>query len=115
MSCCALYGFSLAFNCLETIFFCSYIQSTRIDKVQLEIAINHSLVTFLVTQRNIANVSSKMFPDLSFAETTTTTETLVLGVAPVKAQFEGAEMGVAAEGDGCKCGSSCTCDPCNCK
>ncbi|KAG4934256.1 hypothetical protein JHK87_048258 [Glycine soja] len=52
--------------------------------------------------------------DLSYVEKTTT-ETLVLGVGPVKAQLEGAEMGVAAENGGCNCGSSCTCDPCNCK
>jgi len=44
-----------------------------------------------------------------------TNETLVLGVGPVKAQFEGAEMGVAAENGGCNCGSNCTCDPCSCK
>lgn len=52
--------------------------------------------------------------DLSYVEKTTT-ETLVLGVGPVKAQLEGAEMGVASENGGCNCGSSCTCDPCNCK
>ncbi|MBF4016109.1 metallothionein-like protein 1 [Cajanus cajan] len=51
--------------------------------------------------------------DLSYLETTTS-ETLVLGVGPVKPTFEGGEMGVAAE-SGCKCGSNCTCDPCNCK
>ncbi|XP_061365651.1 metallothionein-like protein 2 [Gastrolobium bilobum] len=56
----------------------------------------------------------KMYPDLSYAEKTTT-ETLVMGVAPVKAHFEGGEMGFAAENGGCKCGSNCTCDPCNCK
>ncbi|KAG2404926.1 Metallothionein-like protein [Vigna angularis] len=56
----------------------------------------------------------KMYPDLSYTEQTTT-ETLVMGVAPVKVQFEGAEMGVAGENDGCKCGSNCTCNPCTCK
>ncbi|CAL0302706.1 unnamed protein product [Lupinus luteus] len=56
----------------------------------------------------------KMYPDLSYNESTTT-ETLVMGFAPIKAHFEGAEMGVGAENDGCKCGSNCTCDPCNCK
>ncbi|XP_054784182.1 metallothionein-like protein 2 [Prosopis cineraria] len=60
------------------------------------------------------NCGSKMYPDLSYAEKTSR-ETLVLGVAPMKAEFEGAEMGVAAENEGCKCGSNCTCDPCNCK
>ncbi|RDX70521.1 Metallothionein-like protein 1, partial [Mucuna pruriens] len=56
---------------------------------------------------------NKYSSDLSYVENTST-ETLVLGVGPAKAQFEGAEMGVAAE-SGCKCGSNCTCDPCNCK
>jgi len=55
-----------------------------------------------------------MYPDLSYAEKTTT-ETLVLGVAAVKAHIDGAEMDVGAENGGCKCGSNCTCDPCNCK
>ncbi|KAK9291227.1 hypothetical protein L1049_009415 [Liquidambar formosana] len=56
----------------------------------------------------------KMYPDMSFAESTTT-ETIIAGVAPQKAGFsEGAEMGVGPE-NGCKCGSNCTCDPCNCK
>lgn len=55
-----------------------------------------------------------MYPDLSYAEKTTT-ETLVMGVPPLKAEMEGGEMGVAAENGGCKCGSNCTCDPCSCK
>ncbi|MQL36361.1 hypothetical protein EI006_26550, partial [Escherichia coli] len=54
------------------------------------------------------------YSDFSYAEMTTT-ETLIMGVAPVKTQFEGGEMGVSAEDSGCKCGSNCTCDPCNCK
>lgn len=58
--------------------------------------------------------SCKMYPDLRYAEKTAT-DSLVLGVASVKAHIEGAEMGVAAENGGCKCGSNCTCDPCNCK
>jgi len=49
--------------------------------------------------------------DLSYAEKS---ESLVLGVVAAKGQFEGGEMGVGAEDGGCKCGSSCTCDPCNC-
>ncbi|KAF1895565.1 hypothetical protein Lal_00041845 [Lupinus albus] len=56
----------------------------------------------------------KMYPDLSYNESSTN-ETLVMGFAPVKAHFEGAEMGVAVENDGCKCGANCTCDPCTCK
>ncbi|KAE8692454.1 Metallothionein-like protein type 2 [Hibiscus syriacus] len=57
----------------------------------------------------------KMYPDMSAAEMTTT-ETLVLGVPPQKAHFEGAEMESGAESGGkCKCGDNCTCNPCNCK
>ncbi|KAJ4713992.1 Metallothionein-like protein [Melia azedarach] len=54
-----------------------------------------------------------MYPDLGFSEKTTT-ETLIVGVAPVKMQYEVSEMSFGAE-NGCKCGSNCTCDPCNCK
>ncbi|OIW17640.1 hypothetical protein TanjilG_28990 [Lupinus angustifolius] len=45
----------------------------------------------------------------------TTSETLVMGIAPMKTQFDDSEMGFEAENGGCKCGSNCTCDPCNCK
>ncbi|XP_068642304.1 metallothionein-like protein type 2 [Aristolochia californica] len=56
----------------------------------------------------------KMYPGLA-ESATTTTETLIMGVAPQKLHFaEGSEMGVASE-NGCKCGDNCTCDPCNCK
>ncbi|XP_030529003.1 metallothionein-like protein type 2 isoform X2 [Rhodamnia argentea] len=55
----------------------------------------------------------KMHADLSYTESAAT-ETLVMGVAPEKSFFEGSEMEAGAE-NGCKCGSSCTCDPCNCK
>uniref|UniRef100_A0A2P2IS16 Metallothionein-like protein n=1 Tax=Rhizophora mucronata TaxID=61149 RepID=A0A2P2IS16_RHIMU len=51
-----------------------------------------------------------MYPDLSLSESTST-PTIIEGVAPVK-MFS--EMGFGAE-NGCKCGSNCTCDPCNCK
>ncbi|KAI5682372.1 hypothetical protein M9H77_03600 [Catharanthus roseus] len=55
----------------------------------------------------------KMYPDLSYTESATT-ETLIVGVAPKK--YLDAEMGeAAAENGGCKCGSNCKCDPCNCK
>ncbi|KAL5750238.1 hypothetical protein ACOSP7_024841 [Xanthoceras sorbifolium] len=54
-----------------------------------------------------------MYPDLGFSETTTT-QTIIAGVAPVKMFYEGSEMSFGAE-NGCKCGSNCTCDPCTCK
>ncbi|MEJ4344604.1 hypothetical protein SJ615_14640, partial [Enterococcus faecium] len=54
-----------------------------------------------------------MYPDLNISETTTT-QTIISGVTPVKMIYEGSEMGFGAE-NGCKCGSNCTCDPCNCK
>ncbi|KAL6343017.1 hypothetical protein AAG906_017037 [Vitis piasezkii] len=56
----------------------------------------------------------KMYRDKSFSEGSTTTETIIAGVAPVKTHFEGSEMGVGAE-NGCKCGANCQCDPCTCK
>ncbi|GMP85461.1 hypothetical protein CsSME_00038606 [Camellia sinensis var. sinensis] len=54
-----------------------------------------------------------MYPDMSYSETTTT-ETLIAGVAPQNTHFEGSETGVGAE-NGCKCGANCSCDPCTCK
>ncbi|KAG6485388.1 hypothetical protein ZIOFF_053925 [Zingiber officinale] len=57
----------------------------------------------------------KMYPDLE--EKSTTSQTLILGVAPEKSDLEGFEMVTAAktaENGGCKCGSNCDCDPCNC-
>nr|ABS86179.1 metallothionein [Limonium bicolor] len=58
----------------------------------------------------------KMYPDLSYTESgTTTTATLISGVALRKRFDEASAMGVAAaENDGCKCGDSCTCNPCTC-
>ncbi|WOL16506.1 metallothionin 2a [Canna indica] len=56
----------------------------------------------------------KMYPDLT--EKDTTAQTMVIGVNPQKRQFEEFEMAAGSEnGGGCKCGSNCTCDPCNCK
>ncbi|KAJ0021427.1 metallothionein-like protein type 2 [Pistacia vera] len=52
-----------------------------------------------------------MYPDLSFSETTTT-ETLIVGVAPVKMFSEGSEMNYGAEN--CGCGANCSCNPCKC-
>ncbi|CAL1399107.1 unnamed protein product [Linum trigynum] len=56
----------------------------------------------------------KMYPDVSYAETTAAAGTVILGVAPAKASFESG-AGFAAENGGCKCGDKCTCDPCTCK
>ncbi|PIA39111.1 hypothetical protein AQUCO_02700353v1 [Aquilegia coerulea] len=53
--------------------------------------------------------------DLSYLGEKTSGETMVFGLAPEKAYFEGSEMGVGAENDGCKCGPNCTCNPCTCK
>ncbi|KAM2542430.1 hypothetical protein TB2_021856 [Malus domestica] len=53
-----------------------------------------------------------MAHDLSYIEGSTT-ETFVMGVSPQKSHFEASEMGVADE-NGCKCGDSCTCNPCKC-
>ena len=54
-----------------------------------------------------------MYPDMRYTESeSTTAETLILGVAPNPKTImycEGSENG------GCKCGASCTCDPCTCK
>ncbi len=52
-----------------------------------------------------------MYPDLSFSERTTT-ETLIVGVAPVKMYSEGSEVNYGAEN--CGCGANCNCNPCKC-
>nr|ACG32329.1 metallothionein-like protein type 2 [Zea mays]ACG42743.1 metallothionein-like protein type 2 [Zea mays] len=52
-----------------------------------------------------------MYPDMA-EQVTTTTQTLIMGVAPSKGGFEAA---AGAENGGCKCGANCTCDPCTCK
>ncbi|XP_010553044.1 PREDICTED: metallothionein-like protein type 2 [Tarenaya hassleriana] len=58
----------------------------------------------------------KMYPDVSFFGENTTTESLVLGVAPtMKAVYGEASGETGAENGGCKCGSDCKCDPCTCK
>ncbi|CAL1361303.1 unnamed protein product [Linum trigynum] len=54
-----------------------------------------------------------MYPDL-IETATTSTQTIIAGVAPVNMGFEGSEMNFGAE-NGCKCGSNCTCDNCGCK
>lgn len=57
----------------------------------------------------------KMYPDMSYIESSTTTETLVLGVGPEKTSFGAMEMGESPVAEnGCKCGSDCKCDPCTC-
>ncbi|TYI48738.1 hypothetical protein E1A91_D13G268100v1 [Gossypium mustelinum] len=52
--------------------------------------------------------------NLGYSEKTTSTQTIISGVAPVKMTFEGPEMSTTESGHGCKCGSNCSCDPCNC-
>nr|AAY84148.1 metallothionein [Catharanthus roseus] len=55
---------------------------------------------------------SKKYQDL---ETSATTTIIIEGVAPKKMDFEESEKSFGAEGGhGCKCGSNCNCDPCNC-
>ena len=64
----------------------------------------------------LALFSCKMYPDLSFSGETTTTETVVLGVAPsMNSQYEASGETFVAENDACKCGSDCKCNPCTCK
>ncbi|KAK9154292.1 hypothetical protein Sjap_001772 [Stephania japonica] len=54
----------------------------------------------------------KMYPD--FGESTRT-EALIVGLAPQRTHFEGSEMGVGAENDGCNCGADCKCgSDCKC-
>ncbi|XP_047054761.1 metallothionein-like protein 2A [Lolium rigidum] len=56
----------------------------------------------------------KMYPELD--EGVTTSQTLIIGVAPSsKASFEDAAAATGAENGGCKCGDNCTCNPCTCK
>ncbi|RID80901.1 hypothetical protein BRARA_A03528 [Brassica rapa] len=56
-----------------------------------------------------------MYPNLTFSDETTTTNTSVFGLAPaMKNQYEASGEG-NAENDACKCGSDCKCDPCTCK
>ncbi|CAD6239641.1 unnamed protein product [Miscanthus lutarioriparius] len=60
----------------------------------------------------------KMYPDMAEqVTTTTTTQTLIMGVAPSKGHAEGGFEAAAAgaENDGCKCGPNCSCNPCTCK
>ncbi|XP_050203503.1 metallothionein-like protein type 2 [Mercurialis annua] len=55
-----------------------------------------------------------MYPDLGFSEGSAGAEVLIAGLAPVNNFFMRSEMNMSGE-SGCKCGSSCTCDPCTCK
>ncbi|KAF9599307.1 hypothetical protein IFM89_036605 [Coptis chinensis] len=57
----------------------------------------------------------KKYPDLGYSGEGTSGETMIIGFAPEKNYFEGSEMSVGAENDGCQCGANCTCNPCNCK
>ncbi|KAJ8531182.1 hypothetical protein K7X08_026616 [Anisodus acutangulus] len=51
-----------------------------------------------------------MYPDLEKS----TTFTIIEGVAPMTNYGRVEESAAAEGGNGCKCGSNCTCDPCNC-
>ncbi|EMS56229.1 Metallothionein-like protein 4A [Triticum urartu] len=58
----------------------------------------------------------KMYPEMDEGVKTTTSQTLIMGVAPSKGtpSFEAAAE-TGAENGGCKCGDNCTCNPCTCK
>ncbi|MCU6128222.1 hypothetical protein H3U06_18555 [Clostridioides difficile] len=58
----------------------------------------------------------KMYPDLAEQRISTSSETMILGVAPQKGHMVGFESGAAAGADngGCKC-NPWTCNPCTCK
>ncbi|XP_030537600.1 metallothionein-like protein 1 [Rhodamnia argentea] len=56
----------------------------------------------------------KRNPGLGLSETTTTAQTVIAGVAPVKTNPSEMPETSTEGGHGCKCGSNCTCDPCNC-
>nr|ANF89429.1 metallothionein-like protein [Sedum alfredii] len=59
--------------------------------------------------------SNSKYADIS--ETATmTTHSVISGLAPQVNMntFEGVEMGFGENDGGCKCGSNCTCDSCNC-
>ncbi|KAK4779773.1 hypothetical protein SAY87_015879 [Trapa incisa] len=56
-------------------------------------------------------------PSLGLSEaaaTTTSVKAIVSGVAPIKMHKEDAPEVSTEGGHGCRCGSSCSCDPCNC-
>ncbi|KAL7593718.1 metallothionein-like protein 2 [Lactuca sativa] len=57
----------------------------------------------------------KMNADISNSETITTRTTIAGVASATKSCHDGSEMGVATSENGCKCGSNCTCNPCNCK
>ncbi|KAH9310955.1 hypothetical protein KI387_025990, partial [Taxus chinensis] len=54
-----------------------------------------------------------MYPDLSFGEKSVG-KAIVFGSTASDMGYGYESMTVAGEND-CKCGSNCTCDPCNCK
>nr|AFF18618.1 type 2 metallothionein-like protein [Puccinellia tenuiflora] len=55
----------------------------------------------------------KMYPDMA-EEVTSTTKTVIMGVAPSKGHAEDGFEAAGAENDGCKCGPNCSCNPCKC-
>ncbi|XP_010937630.1 metallothionein-like protein type 2 [Elaeis guineensis] len=56
----------------------------------------------------------KTDPDIA-EQRSTTTQTMIMGVAPQKGHSEGFEVTAGSEKGACKCGANCTCDPCNCE
>lgn len=74
------------------------------------------MIICLIVVAYIYICRSKKYPDLEEKSSAgAQSTTVVLGLAPERkpAQFEAAaESGETAHG--CKCGNSCTCDPCNC-
>ncbi|CAN4121130.1 unnamed protein product [Withania somnifera] len=51
-----------------------------------------------------------MYPNMEKS----TTFTIIQGVAPMTNYGRVEEKAAGEGGNGCKCGSNCTCDPCNC-
>ncbi|MDK0835616.1 hypothetical protein P5E39_16295 [Clostridium perfringens] len=58
-----------------------------------------------------------MYPEMA-EEVTTTTQTVIMGVAPSEGHADGSEAAAdaaaGAKNEGCSC-NPCNCNPCNCK
>uniref|UniRef100_A0A453DZ49 Metallothionein-like protein n=1 Tax=Aegilops tauschii subsp. strangulata TaxID=200361 RepID=A0A453DZ49_AEGTS len=75
----------------------------------------HRPPLLLKHERGMICLSCKMYPEMDEG-VNTTSQTLIMGVAPSKGtpSFEAAAE-TGAENGGCKCGPNCTCNPCTCK